>query len=155
MSHFSPNRSLAHRLAWVAAAALFSALAYAHHSFALFDMSKMTTLSGTVHEWAWANPHATLVVDVVKANGTTEQWSVGGSSPNMLIRWGWNAADISVGDKVRVDVFPARNGQHAAALHTVFLPGGKVLMDPAGQPGKALASGPEVVPTKPQGEAYK
>jgi hypothetical protein len=155
MSHFLASRSITFKLACVAAAALLSTLANAHHSFALFDMSKMITLSGTVHEWAWANPHATLVIDVVKADGTTEQWSVGGSSPNMMIRFGWNAADINVGDKVRVDVFPARNGQHAAALHTVFLPDGKVLMDPAGQPGKALVSGPEAVPTKPQGEAYK
>jgi hypothetical protein len=155
MNYFRPNRSLALRLAGVAAAALFSALASAHHSFALFDMGKMITLSGTVQEWAWANPHATLVVDIVKADGSTEQWSVGGSSPNMMIRWGWNAADINVGDKVQVDVFPARNGQHVAALHTVFLPGGKVLMDPAGQPGKAIASGPQNVPTKPQGQAYK
>jgi hypothetical protein len=153
MSHIQPARSIAFRLAWVATAALCSAQLSAHHSFALFDMGKMTTLSGTVHEWAWANPHATLVVDVVKADGTTEQWSVGGSSPNMMIRWGWNAADINVGDKVQVDVFPARNGQHAAALHTVFLPDGKVLMDPAGQGGRALGSGPAATPTKPQGEA--
>jgi len=155
MNRYPANRSLARRLAWAAAAALFTTLASAHHSFALFDMNKMITLSGTVHEWAWANPHATLVVDVVKADGTSEQWSVGGSSPNMMVRWGWNAADINVGDKVRVDVFPARNGQHAAALHTVFLPDGKVLMDPAGRPGGSIVSGPEAVPTKPQGEAYK
>ena len=38
-----------------------SSIAYAHHSFALFDRSKLITLSGTVREWKWANPHTWLI----------------------------------------------------------------------------------------------
>jgi hypothetical protein len=73
----------------------------------------------------------------------------------MMIRWGWNAADIKVGDKVMVDIHPARDGKTIGQLQTVFLPGGKVLADPAGQSGEALAGGPINLPTKPQGEPYK
>jgi len=155
MTHFPPDRPTMYKLACVAVVALFSAVASAHHSFALFDMSKMITLSGTVREWAWGNPHAQLAVEVVKADGKTEQWALVGSSPNMMVRWGWNASDISSGDKVQVDVFPARDGRHIGAIHAIFLANGKSLVDPAGQPGKALASGPETVPTKPQGVPYK
>ena len=132
-----------------------SSLAYAHHSFALFDRSKVTTLSGTVREWKWANPHTWLTVVVRKADGANEEWALVGSSPNMMSRWGWNAADIAVGDKVLVDIFPARDGKTIGALKTVFLPGGKVLADPAGAMGEALASGPTTVPTKPEGVLYK
>jgi hypothetical protein len=88
------------RLAVLIALLCCSSIAYAHHSFALFDLSKITTLSGTVREWKWANPHSWLRVVVRKADGTDEEWALVGSSPNMMSRWGWNAADIKVGDKV-------------------------------------------------------
>lgn len=129
--------------------------AHAHHSFALFDRSKLVTLSGTVREWKWANPHSWLTVEVRKANGAEEQWALVGSSPNMMIRWGWNAADIKAGDKVMVDIHPGRDGKPIGELHTVFLPTGKVLADPGGQTGEALAGGPTNLPTKPQGQPYK
>ena len=132
-----------------------SSVADAHHSFALFDRTKLTTLNGTVRDWKWANPHTWLMVVVGKADGTTEEWSLVGSSPNMMIRWGWNAADIKVGDKVMVDIFPALDGQHIGSLKTVFMSNGKVLADPAGQPGEALAAGPGSLSAKPQGRPYQ
>jgi len=73
----------------------------------------------------------------------------------MMSRWVWNAADIKAGDKVMVDIHRARDGRTIGELHTVFLPGGKVLGDPGGQSGEALAGGPTDLPTKPQGELYK
>jgi hypothetical protein len=139
----------------VIAAFCCSSVAYAHHSFALFDRDKLTTLNGTVRDWKWANPHTWLTVVVRKANGTDEEWALVGSSPNMMSRWGWNAADIKAGDKVLVDIHPARDGRAIGQLQTVFLSGGKVLADPAGQAGEALAGGPANLPTKPQGELYK
>ena len=139
----------------VIAALCCSSVAIAHHSFALFDRSRITTLSGTVREWKWANPHSWLMVVVRKADGSDEEWALVGSSPNMMSRWGWNAGDINVGDKVLVDIYPARDGKAIGALKTVFLPGGKVLADPGGSTGEALAGGPTNVPTKPEGVPYK
>lgn len=137
------------------AACCCGSVAFAHHSFALFDRSKLTTLSGTVREFKWANPHTWLTVVVRKADGTDEDWALVGSSPNMMSRWGWNAADIKAGDKVQVDIHPARDGRRIGELHTVFLQGGKVLADPGGQTGEALAGGPSNLPAKPQGQLYK
>ena len=139
----------------VVLASLFGQTASAHHSFAKFDMSKLTTLSGTVQEWTWANPHTWLKIVVKRANGKTEQWALVGSSPNMMSRWGWRAADIKAGDKIVVDVFPGRDGQPIGAMRNIFLTNGKVLVDPAGSTGEALAGGPGKLPTKPQGTPYK
>jgi len=155
MINFTRSKQFMVRFGVVVIVSLCNPIADAHHSFALFDVSKLTALTGTVHEWTWANPHARLVVDVVKADGSVEQWDLVASSPNMMSRWGWNAADLSVGDKVSVDIHPARDGGHTGALQTIFLANGKVLADPAGQPGQALATGPKALPTKPQGEVYK
>jgi hypothetical protein len=155
----APKVSDLAKLLLVTAAFVLTALAapaaYAHHSIAQFDLAKTATLTGTVREWNWANPHTWLHVNVVKTNGAVEEWSLVGSSPNMMSRWGWNAADINVGDKVVIDIHPARDGRHVGAIQTVFTADGKVLADPAGAPGRALAGGPSKLPTKPQGEAYK
>ena len=42
----------------------FTAPAIAHHSFAMFDDTKTVTLSGTVKEFEWVNPHSWLRVMV-------------------------------------------------------------------------------------------
>jgi hypothetical protein len=119
-------------------------------------MMKLTTLNGTVRDWKWANPHTWLTVAVVKADGSTEDWALVGSSPNMMARWGWNATDIRVGDKISVDIHAGRDGEHIGAIKNVFLTGGKVLVDPAGSNGQELAgSGPTTPPSKPEGELYK
>ena len=33
----------------------------AHHSFAMFDWSHTMTLDGTVREFQWSNPHASIM----------------------------------------------------------------------------------------------
>jgi Family of unknown function (DUF6152) len=150
-------RSGARRLtvAIAALAAICATAVSAHHSFAKFDMGKLTTLTGTVQEWTWANPHTWLKIVVKKADGKMEQWALVGSSPNMMSRWGWKAADIKAGDRIVVDVFPGRDGSAIGAMRHIFLTNGKVLVDPAGSPGQALAGGPGAVPTKPQGTPYR
>ena len=143
------------KAAIITLAALWAPVADAHHSFGKFNMAKLITLTATVREWTWANPHTWVIVLVKKADGTTEQWALVGSSPNMMSRWGWKANDIKVGDKLMIDVHPGLDGQPIGALQTIFLANGKVLVDPAGSTGQALAGGPSHVPTKPQGQPYK
>jgi len=50
----------------------------AHHATAVFDLGKRLTLTGTVTEWFWANPHCLLRFDVkVK----TARWFTGWRKP--------------------------------------------------------------------------
>jgi len=133
--------------------------AMAHHSFARFDSEKLLTFRGTVKEWRWANPHSWIYLEVSKPDGTVEKWAFECSSPNMMIRWGWNLSDIKVGDKIAVDAHPARDGQHLASPQTLFLASGKVVADPMGQKhlvsGDELAEGPGPLPKVPQGVDYR
>jgi len=46
----------------------------AHHSPVLFDRSIKKTLVGTVVEFVWVNPHASIQLDVVNDSGATERW---------------------------------------------------------------------------------
>ncbi len=142
------------KLACAALAMLVAPTADAHHSFSQFDMRRLVTLTGTVREWTWANPHTWLHLEVRGRNGQTERWALVGSSPNMMSRWGWRASDIHSGDRVVIDVHPGRNGDPIGAMQTVFLANGRVRIDPAGSTGQALARGPADAPSTPQGTPY-
>lgn len=155
MKKLATLRATLLRLVLISSVLLGMSSAQAHHSFALFDLGKLTTVKGTVTEWKWANPHTWLMLDVTKADGTIEKWAFVGSSPNMMSRWGWNAADVAAGIEITVDIHAARDGQRIGSLKNLFLPNGKVLTDPGGSSGRDLAAGPTNVPSEPQGEAYQ
>ena len=53
----------------------FAAPAYAHHSNDYhFDRNVDVTVTGTVKEFRFINPHSRLVVDVVAENGDVVTW---------------------------------------------------------------------------------
>ena len=91
--------------------------AVAHHSFAMFDFSKVVTISGTVKEFQWTNPHVILWIDADAGAGEAPAvWSLELTSPGNLTRGGWDRKALSAGDRVTVDLNPLRNGNHGGAL---------------------------------------
>lgn len=138
------------------AAALTAGQASAHHSFAKFDMGKTVAITGTIRDFQWVNPHSWIHMTVQRADGSVEEWAMECGSPNMMIRWGWKASDIKPGQKVTIDVHPARDGDHQGAVYLVFLPNGKVLADPMGRQTRSreFAEGPPPTPSKPTGTPY-
>jgi hypothetical protein len=91
--------------------------ALAHHSFAMFDFSKTVTITGTVKEFQWTNPHVILWVNAEGAAGENPAvWSLELTSPGNLTRGGWDRKALNAGDKVTVDLNPLRNGNHGGAL---------------------------------------
>ncbi|MGX7895953.1 DUF6152 family protein [Tsuneonella sp. HG222] len=100
--------------------------AVAHHSFAMFDQTKVMSLEGTVHEFQWTNPHAFIELDV-PSGGRAVRWSIELNSPNNLTRQGWTRKALRAGDKVTVRVAPLRNGSPGGLFLDVRLPSGRVL----------------------------
>lgn len=97
-------------------------------------MTKQISMQGTVEKWLWANPHSWLYIRVVKADGSQEVWGFEAGSTGMLVRSGWNAADMKPGDKVTVSGSPDRSGNHIGLMNEVQLPTGRVLKAGAGTP---------------------
>jgi len=131
-------------LRWAATLALLGAPApgLAHHSFAMYDQTRIVTLNGTVKDFQWTNPHSVIWVLVPAAGGQADLWTVElGTSPGNLNRMGWSKHSISPGDKVAVDVNPLRDGRHGGSLKKVVLvDSGKVLtVGPLGPTGEPLA----------------
>jgi Family of unknown function (DUF6152) len=103
--------------------------ATAHHSPVQFDRTKKVTLVGTVKEFSWTNPHASIQLSVTNAKGVAETWGVEMNSPNNLVKQGWKSNIIKFGDKVSVVVNPLRTGEHGGIFVSIKLPDGRVLGD--------------------------
>ena len=96
--------------------------ASAHHSFAMFDFTKVVTINGTVKEFQWTNPHVIVWVNVEgKDPKTPDVWTLEMTSPGNLTRTGWNRKALNPGDKVVVELNPLRNGNLGGALIKVTL----------------------------------
>jgi len=117
------------KFAFLVSAALCIApqASFAHHSFAAFDNAKTVTITGTVKEFQWTNPHAWIQVMVQGANGASEEWSVEGGSPNQLSRSGWKKLSLKPGDKISVKIHPLKAGDRGGSMMTVSLADGTVL----------------------------
>ncbi len=73
----------------------------------MFDQEKQITLSGTVKQFQWTNPHCWIQV-IVNRGGATTEWSVQMGAPTELFRGGWRPGTLKAGDKIQVVVHPAR-----------------------------------------------
>jgi hypothetical protein len=109
------------------AAALIAAPALAHHSFAMFDQSKVLYTSGTVKNFDFVNPHAWLNVNVTNEAGNVATWSFEGGSPSQLVKLGWSTRDLREGDKLEVGFRPLKDGSRGGQLMSVKLPTGQRL----------------------------
>jgi hypothetical protein len=93
----------------------------AHHSVsAEFDSTKPVTLTGTVTNVDWMNPHTYVFVDVNDPSaGRARTWACELTSPNELARRGFTRESIKVGMSVRVTGTRAKDGSFK--IHTDLL----------------------------------
>lgn len=103
------------RLALAIGAAVVAVPSAAHHSFAMFDTRQEVTLSGTVREFQWTNPHSWLQLQVAR-EGRTVEYSIELGSPNTMSRKGWRRTTFKPGDRVTVVMNPMRDGSPGGAL---------------------------------------
>jgi uncharacterized protein DUF6152 len=110
----------------MAAAFAAPAPALAHHSFAMFDAEKTVTVSGTVQQLEWTNPHTWLRVMVVnKETGKSERWGFEMGPPAQQIRRGWESDSLKPGDSVTLDMHPLKDGSRGGQLVSAVLPDGR------------------------------
>ena len=84
--------------------------ATAHHSTAAFDTSIVVKIEGTITQFRWINPHASIKVDgVADGDAPDGVWTVEMTAPNVLINQGWTRTALKAGDHVTLFVNPLRN----------------------------------------------
>lgn len=99
---------------------------FAHHGNASYDSAKTVTVTGTVTEYIWANPHVFLKLDAKDANGNTLHWTIEAQNPVSQIDAGWSKNTFKSGDEVVLDITPAKNGQPVGRFRGRIVINGKV-----------------------------
>ncbi len=117
----------------LAAALLAAHPVFAHHSFAMFELTREIILVGTIKEVQFTNPHVWLQVLVPDGKGGQTEWSIEAGAPGMLLRTGWKPSTLKPGDAVTVVTHPAKSGASNGSLVRVTVPDGRTL-GPGGPP---------------------
>ena len=125
------NSSIAHAALGAVVAATLVAVSTgpmaAHHSFAPFDTRAEKTVTGTVRQVDWTNPHTWVWLDVPNDQGGVDTWGFEGMSPNYLGRRGWTKSTLKPGDKISVVFRPLRDGSKGGSFMSAKLSDGRVL----------------------------
>ena len=110
----------------VVATAMAASQSSAHHSFAMFDNTKLVVLKGTMLSFAYLNPHSWIsVLGSPDGKGKPERWDVEATAPMMLKRLGINSDTLIPGDKIVVGIRPLRDGRNGGSFVFIIKSDGK------------------------------
>ena len=108
--------------------------AAAHHSAAPFDMANQQTVTGTVKQVEWTNPHTWIWLNVTNDQGIVETWGFEGMSPNYWARRGWTRTTLKPGDTISLVFRPLKDGSHGGMFVSTKLADGRVLTGAGASP---------------------
>lgn len=98
----------------------------AHHSFAMFDGDKTITMTGSLKELEWSNPHAWIRIEIADpATGQPQEWSFEMGSPGQLGAKGMKPDSVKPGDKITVKAHPMKDGTHGGQFMSVAFADGR------------------------------
>ena len=115
--------------------ALGAGTTLAHHSPVMFDQAQRLTLTGTVREFQWTNPHSYIQLVVKNAQGQDEEWSLEMAAPTYLYNLGWRPSSIKPGDTLTVTIARLRKGGNGGLLLEAATADGKPIGKRA-EPGR-------------------
>ena len=94
------------------AALLLASPALAHHGFAgRYDEEHPVTVTGTVVNLQFVNPHSFIFFDVTDKTGKTERWQAElGSAMQLNHSEGWTRTILKAGDKITIVGPQNKNG---------------------------------------------
>jgi Family of unknown function (DUF6152) len=125
------KRALKNAVPAILALGIFAAvanIAIAHHGYAVFNTSTQATVSGTVKQFVWMNPHTWLWLNVQNSQGGVDVWGFEGMSPNFLGRRGWSRTSLKPGDPITITFYPFKNpSQKGGAFLIAKRPNGEEL----------------------------
>jgi hypothetical protein len=116
------------RWAFLATFLLWTGVALAHHSFAVFfNPDKSVTITGKVTEFQFRNPHGEITLEVKDPKGGTEVWQVETNSPGVLRRRGWSKDSLKAGETVTIEGWGSRDGKRYMRLRKATRADGTVI----------------------------
>ncbi len=114
-------------LALIVSLSSLAASVSAHHSPAMFDMQKRVSLTGTVREFQWTNPHSYIQLLVKDKAGREVEWSLEMAAPTYLYNNGWRPSTLKRGDTVVATIAPLVKGTPGGLVISVTTTDGRKL----------------------------
>jgi len=102
-------------------------VATAHHSYAMFDSTKRTTVKGAIAKIEWKNPHAFVWLYVAYERSEYELYGFECDSINNLVRQGLTKSTLAIGEEVSIEFLPLKDGRHGGRPITITRTNGSVL----------------------------
>jgi hypothetical protein len=102
---------------------LWSMPSFGHHALSEYDKTRVTTIDGTLSEIRIKNPHSTLTIQVLGANGAADRWTLEWLAALVLKHGGVENTTLKPGDRVVVTGNPSRDSSaHRLWVRTVTRP---------------------------------
>ncbi|PWU02004.1 MAG: hypothetical protein C5B51_21735 [Terriglobia bacterium] len=104
------------RVACLAAAAgllLLQSALLAHHGTAGYNTKDPVMVDGVVTDFQFVNPHCVVSLNAKDAKGEDQKWQGELTSPNHLLRAGWNSHSIKPGDKITITGWRSTSGANS------------------------------------------
>ena len=111
---------------------VLSGPAFAHHGSAAYDMSKTISVTGTITDFQFVNPHVLIAMDVKDSSGKVEKWQGELTSPNHLARVGWTKSTLKPGDEVTLTGGAAKSGSPTMWIRKITKDGQEVSLGGGG-----------------------
>lgn len=115
------------RLILLAGLLVHATVSVAHHSGEMFEREKTLTLTGTVKQFRYINPHSWLIVDVTNEDGSVTTWGFEAEGPSVLTRGGVYKGDLPPGTKITITFNPMKDGRPAGLWSRLVKEDGSVL----------------------------
>ena len=105
--------------------------AFAQHSYALIDNSRLLEVTATIAKLEWVNPHIFLWAYVADESqeGGYQLYAFESGSITMMTKAGWTRDDtVTVGEEVTIEYLPLFSGEPGGSLGTLTHADGTVTL---------------------------
>jgi len=126
----------------------------AHHSHNNYDVSKWTTMEGTVTELHFLVPHSWIYMEMKDSKGQAAIWALEATGPGGLAKVGIKQTDVRPGDWIKVRCHLLKDGNtgcllgYVTPMHGDPARGNGIEKDWDGGGGAGLpATGPNAAPS--------
>jgi hypothetical protein len=91
----------------------------------MFDHATTVTVSGTVREFQWNNPHS--YIQLVDDGPRRAEWNMEMAAPIYLMNKGWRPTTLKPGDRVKITFSPLRSGANGGLVLDLVSLDGKTI----------------------------
>jgi hypothetical protein len=96
---------------------------WAHHSHGNYNMEVYTSLTGTIREAHFINPHSWIYLDVKEKDGSITTWAMEGTAPAGLKKTGWDLDAFKPGVAISARCHQLKDGSPGCLLGYITMDG--------------------------------